>query len=105
MASVVWALWGVFEEELQAFETHVLAPEEWTEADVLDAAAAAYEQRGDDDAVGTARMLRRCGQATPLLNTAGRRHSLAVVYDPEAQPHRLRVVESWDDVELHLGGA
>lgn len=105
MASVVWTLWGVFEEDLQTFETHVLAPEAWTEGDVLSAAIAAYEQRGDEEAIDTARMLRQSGQATPLLGTTGRRHALEVAYDPEARPHRLRIVEAWDDVELHLGGA
>jgi|GEM_PF-4472708 len=105
MADVVWALWGVFEDAdgPRAFDAHVLAPESWTEAQVLETAAEAYLERGDEDALETAKMLRRSGEATPLVNSAGPAHALEVRYDANAGPYRLTVVESWRDVEFRLG--
>jgi hypothetical protein len=103
MAKVVWALWGVFEDGLETFETHALAPEEWTEEQVIEAAARAYEAQGDEDGRETAQMLRATGQATPLIDADSDRHAIHVTYDPAAPRHRLRIVEEWADVELHLG--
>jgi hypothetical protein len=102
VADVVWALWGVYEADLEPFDTHVLAPEDWSEVQVVEAAASAFQARGDEDSLETARMLRATGQATPLIDATSDRHALQVTYDPTASPHRLRIVESWADVELHL---
>lgn len=100
MAAVVWALWGVFDDPVAAFESHVLAPEEWSEDEVVARAAAAYAARGGD-ALETARMLRSTGEAAPLLAIDGPRHRLEVIYEPGA-PYRLTIHESWADVDLHL---
>lgn len=101
MAAVVWALWGVFDDPVQPFESHVLAPEAWSEQEVVARAAEAYAQRGDEDSIETARMLRTTGEAAPLIAIDGPRHRLEVTYDPAA-PYRLTLRESWADVDLHL---
>jgi hypothetical protein len=102
MASIVWSVWGVFEDPPSPFEAHVLAPEEWSEEEVVASAATAYAARADEDGQETARMLRATGEAAPLLGIDSARHRLDVVYDPSA-PYRLVIREAWADVELHLG--
>jgi hypothetical protein len=101
MAAVVWSVWGVFDDPVTPFESHVLAPEQWSEAQVVARAADAYEARGDEDSLETAQMLRTTGEAAPLLGIDGPRHRLEVAYDASA-PYRLVIRESWADVELHL---
>jgi hypothetical protein len=102
VAAIVWSVWGVYEDPVAPFESHVLAPEEWSEEEVLARAVEAYEARGDEDSVETARVLRATGEAAPLLAIDGPRHRLEVTYDPDA-PYRLVIREAWADVELRLG--